>query len=189
MQTIINTTHPQKSPTERVIGEIKIWKRDAKKFNQNKLFDLLTDTLDIIQRQEKALNGKPIASTGFTLSPADKAFADFIKARDGYQCQKCGKQYAKGDKGLQCSHHFSRRYYNIRFDPDNAIALCHHCHNYWYQKDIPESARWLEAKIGKDKIDRLIALKNQPQTKPTASEELAIAEEFTKKCDIYQPIH
>lgn len=178
------TAQKQKSQSEKLLNDIKTWKRDAKKYGQSALYDLLSDTLDYIKRQEKALDGKPVASVGFTLSPADKAFADFIKARDGYQCQKCGKQYAKGDKGLQCSHHFSRRYYNIRFDPDNALALCHHCHNYWYQKDIPESARWLEEKLGKDKIDRLIALKNQPQTKPTASEELAIAERFKQLMEV-----
>ena len=80
--------------------------------------------------------------------------------------------------GLQCSHHFSRRHYNIRFDPDNAAALCHHCHNYWYSKDVPEAARWLEDKIGQERVNRLIALKNQKQSKPTASEEAAIAEKY-----------
>lgn len=170
----------QKTPSEVLIKEIQAWKRDAKKFGQNALFDLLTDTLDHIKRQDKALNGKPIASTGFTRSPADEAFSDFIRKRDNYTCQKCGTQYEPKTKGLQCSHHFSRRHYNIRFDPDNAIALCHHCHNYWFQKDIPEAARWLEQRLGKDKIDRLIALKNQQQTKPTASELLEIAEKF--KC-------
>lgn len=166
-------TVKDESPADKLMKEIQTWRRDAKKFGQSSLYDLLSEIKDFIKTSDVKQK-----SESFTYSPADKAFSDYIRKRDNYTCQKCGKSYEPKSNGLQCSHHFSRRYYNIRFDPDNAIALCHHCHNYWYQKDVPEAARWLEAKIGKDKIDRLIELKNQKQKRPTASELDAIAEEI-----------
>lgn len=170
------------SVCEKMLKELSIWKRDAKKFQQNALYDLLSDTINLIKRQDKALQdkGKSLGSEGFTLSPADKAFSEFIRKRAGYCCERCGKQYEPKSQGLQCSHHFSRRYHNIRFDPDNALALCYNCHVFWYQKDVPEAGRWLEEKIGKDKIDRLIALKNQPQVKHTQSQLDDIAEKYKR---------
>lgn len=181
---IINWGKSQKqlSIKDKLINEIKVWKRDAKKFGQSALYDLLSDVLDYIKQQDKTSNSEETTTFGFTLTPADKAFSEFIRKRDNYTCQKCGSKHEPNSKGLHCSHHFSRRYYNIRFDPNNAIALCHNCHNYWYQKDVPEAARWLEQKLGKDKIDRLIELKNQPQKKLTASEQLEIEQYWTAQC-------
>lgn len=172
-------TVKDQSPADQILNSLKTWRRDAKAFKQTALYDLLSEVADHIRKQEKALhdNGRKVFEE-FTRSEADAAFSDYIRARAGYRCEHCGKQYQAKSNGLQCSHHFSRRHYNIRFDPDNAAALCHHCHNYWYSKDVPEAARWLEAKIGRERIERLIALKNRPQKKPTASEEAAIAEKY-----------
>ena len=166
-------------PIEVHLGSLKTWKRDAKKFKQTASYDLISESINIINKLRKKLQeqGKE-ATEGFTHTPADAAFSDYIRARAGYRCERCGKQYEAKSSGLQCSHHFSRRHYNIRFDPDNAAALCHHCHNYWYSKDVPEAARWLEDKIGQERVNRLITLKNQKQSKPTASEEAAIAEKY-----------
>ena len=169
-------TIKDQSPSEKMLNELKTWRRDAKKYQQTSLYNLLSATINHIAKQDKALAAtNKTLHEEFTRSQADAAFSDYIRARAHYRCEKCGKQYEPKSNGLQCSHNFSRRYYNIRFDPDNAIALCHHCHNYWYSKDIPEAAKWLETKLGTDKIARLIALKNQTQRKPTASEEETIA--------------
>nr|DAY00587.1 MAG TPA: NinG recombination protein [Caudoviricetes sp.] len=177
-------TVKDQSPTEQILSSLKTWQRDAKKFKQTALYDLLVETAAHIKKQEKALNdeGKKVFEE-FTRTPADAAFSNYIRARAGYRCERCGKQYKAKSTGLQCSHHFSRRHYNIRFDPDNAAALCHHCHNFWYSKDVPEAARWLENKIGRDAINALIELKNQPQTKPTASELDAIAAHWRKETE------
>ena len=48
---------------------------------------------------------------------------------------------------------------------------------------MPEAARWLESKIGRDAIDALIELKKQPQSKPTASELDAIAAYWRKETE------
>lgn len=170
-------TLKEDSPTEKLLDELKKWRKDAKLCKQTALYDFLSEINDHVKNMNKLLDGRKVP-VGFTYSVADAAFSEYIRKRDNYTCQKCGKSYPATSNGLQCSHHFSRRYYTIRFDPDNAIALCHHCHNYWFSKDVPEAARWLEQKIGKDKIDRLIELKNQKQKRPTQSELDSIAEEI-----------
>lgn len=169
------------SQEQRLLNNLRTWQRDSKKYGQVALYDLLSDTINYFKRVQKALDDNGVqAKEGFTITPADAAFSKYIRKRANYCCEKCGKQYAPNDKGLQCSHHFSRRYHNIRFDPDNALALCYNCHVFWYQKDIPEAAHWLESKIGKDKIDRLIVLKHLPQHKQTQSELDAITEKYKK---------
>lgn len=51
---------------------------------------------------------------------ADKAFRDYIKDRDQH-CRACGES----DRSrLQCAHVISRRYHAVRWDEENAMALC-----------------------------------------------------------------
>ena len=148
-------TVKDRTDTQVLLAHLQTWQRDAKKYGQTALYDLLHETC--------------------THNEADAAFSDYIRARAGYCCERCGKRYPAKGTGLQCSHHFSRRHFAIRYHPDNAAALCHHCHNYWFAKDIPEAARWLEEKIGRERIDALIALKQQPQKQQSASEIAKIA--------------
>lgn len=52
----------------------------------------------------------------------DVMFSKFIRARDK-SCQVCGTT-----NELECAHIFSRAALSGRWNPDNAIALCHRCH-------------------------------------------------------------
>tara|TARA_R100000988_G_C3888585_1_gene111718 strand:+ start:57 stop:470 length:414 start_codon:yes stop_codon:yes gene_type:complete len=62
----------------------------------------------------------------------DKVFSDYIRTRDKWTCQRCGKYFpdTRGRGGLHCSHYFSRRSYSTRFDELNCEALCYGCHSY-----------------------------------------------------------
>lgn len=168
----VKETHP----VEQHIAQLKIWKRDAKKFRQTALYDLLSESIDLMNKLYKEKPNQAVQS--FTHTKADLAFSNYIRARANYCCEKCGTQYPEKSTGLQCSHHYSRRYYSIRFNPDNAMALCHHCHNYWFSKNIPESYAFLLEKLGKKKLAVLQKLKDSPDAtaKPTASELDQIAE-------------
>ena len=92
----------------------------------------------------KLLTDKPLERKKIVHTKADLIFSDYIRKRANYCCERCGKHYPPKTNGLQCSHNFSRRYYNIRYHPDNAIALCHYCH-MWYGnepirlKNLPNS--------------------------------------------------
>jgi hypothetical protein len=57
----------------------------------------------------------------------DALFSNYIRTRDKWQCQYCGKTPNK--QGLHCSHYYSRARESTRFDPENAVALCFSCHN------------------------------------------------------------
>lgn len=62
--------------------------------------------------------------------PADKVFSDYIRERDGWECQRCFKQFVPPTSGLHCSHFHSRGKWATRYDPQNCIALCYGCHRY-----------------------------------------------------------
>lgn len=60
------------------------------------------------------------------ITTADKKFREWIKDRDGWECQLCGLNH---DKYLvQCSHFIGCEEFNTRYDPLNSITLCIYCH-------------------------------------------------------------
>ena len=63
-------------------------------------------------------------------TPADIAFSHCVRASVSYVCQRCGADHSNSPGALDCSHHFSRGNWSVRFDPWNAEALCYGCHAY-----------------------------------------------------------
>jgi hypothetical protein len=61
--------------------------------------------------------------------PADKVFSVLIRSK-AKKCMMCGK-LGTGDDGifgLQASHYFSRRKWNVRYDEENVDSVCISCH-------------------------------------------------------------
>jgi hypothetical protein len=56
----------------------------------------------------------------------DILFSRFIRLRAANTCQRCGKY--KDFKELQTAHCWGRRKKSVRWDEDNALALCFYCH-------------------------------------------------------------
>lgn len=56
---------------------------------------------------------------------ADRLFSLVIRARDG-KCRRC----LRSDVALQCHHLIPRVYRKVRYEPDNAAALCYGCHKF-----------------------------------------------------------
>jgi hypothetical protein len=75
---------------------------------------------------------------------ADQLFAQVIKARDRV-CRRCGR----GDV-LQCSHVIPRRFLRVRWEPDNAWALCPECH-YLVDTNDPEKRELIWETIGPER--------------------------------------
>ena len=91
---------------------------------------------------------------------ADTAFSNFIRERDDWTCQRCGKVYPeRRGQGLHCSHIFSRRHQATRFYSRNAKALCFPCHQ-WFGADPVESAAWVSDYIGREALEELEQRKN-----------------------------
>lgn len=78
----------------------------------------------------------------------DKLFSEIVRA-DGH-CARCGKT-----KNLQCAHIISRRVMRLRWYLDNALCLDYACHIFWCHRNPIEFYRFVEKKIGKEKLEKL----------------------------------
>jgi hypothetical protein len=88
------------------------------------------------------------------IDPADRAFAQWIKYRDGWKCKRCQKQYPVGYRYLQNSHFKGRRKENTRFEPLNTDALCAYCHQY-FTSQPDEHTNWQVQMKGQTVVDML----------------------------------
>ena len=88
----------------------------------------------------------------------DKLVKDYVKERDNYTCQHCGKKV----EGSNChaSHIFPVGSTSIlQFEPLNIKVLCYHCHINWWHKNPIEAYQWAE-KTFPDRIAILSVMKN-----------------------------
>lgn len=60
--------------------------------------------------------------------PADKWFSRCVRERSDWTCERCHTRYTPPTQALHCSHYIGRGNWAVRFDPLNAMALCHGCH-------------------------------------------------------------
>jgi 5-methylcytosine-specific restriction endonuclease McrA len=89
---------------------------------------------------------------------ADAAFSLYIRERDG-RCLNCSTR-----SGLQCAHLVSRRYRAVRWDPDNAVALCFRCHKGFTEHPV-EWRAWVDDNLAEAPFDvyaaRLVRLEDK----------------------------
>ena len=66
--------------------------------------------------------------------------------RDNYTCMKCGDRSCKGHSVVLNAHHIKRfcDYENLRFDIDNGITLCIHCHDEVTGKEVQFEKEFIE---------------------------------------------
>ena len=83
------------------------------------------------------------------ISPLDRLFSKYIRLRAGERCERCGNYV--GFSRLQCSHFHGRRKKSVRWNEDNACALCFTCHRYLTENPL-EHTEWYRQKIGEDKF-------------------------------------
>lgn len=102
---------------------------------------------------------------------ADKYFSLYIRTRDNWTCQRCGKAYPEGSQGLHCSHFQGRRKENTRFDPNNCDALDFGCHAY-FTANPGEHYAWQVSRKGQDGVDKLILASNLYVKKDRALQEI-----------------
>lgn len=97
------------------------------------------------------------------ITPADKAFSDYIRTRDQWTCQRCGKVYnplvSTDRMALHCSHFQGRGKEATRFDPLNADAMCYGCHRYLGAHPAEHYA-WHVQRKGQDMVDRIVLASN-----------------------------
>jgi len=92
----------------------------------------------------------------------DALFSDYIRARDKFICQRCGRKYPGNSTSIQCAHIFSRVHKSTRWDPENAVTLCGGCHMYWTREPL-EFYEWVIKRIGQEEFDTLRRNKSIPR--------------------------
>ena len=109
------------------------------------------------------------------ISKLDKLFSLYIRSRAGWTCERCHKRYQPPTSGLHASHFHGRRKKSVRYDPENAAALCFGCHRY-YTENPAAHTEWFKKRLGEKRFDALTLRANLGR-KP----DLALIEIWLKK--------
>lgn len=91
----------------------------------------------------------------------DTLFSKYIRTRDGWNCQRCGKKYTPPTGALHCSHYHGRRKESVRFDPENADAHCYGCHSF-FEQNPNEHYDWKLKQLGENRLNNLAVRANTP---------------------------
>lgn len=118
---------------------------------------------------------------GIKRDSLDALFSDYIRLRDRYICQRCLKYHEPPTRAIHCAHIFSRRHKGLRWDEENAIALCHGCHAYFTGYPL-YFAMWIKERIGKTQYETLMFRSRKP-TKYTAFDREQIRLGLKEKLD------
>ena len=113
---------------------------------------------------------------GIKRDSSDKWFSDCIRHRANYHCEHCGKYFSGLEQGFHCAHIYGRANKSTRWDVDNAVGLCAHCHRTFSEHPI-DFHNWLQEKIGQGMLDLLREKKNTPM-KTTKALRLEIAKHY-----------
>ena len=94
-------------------------------------------------------------SFGIKRTPADKYFSDYVRELADYVCERCGDEYERGSiPGIELSHFWSRSNKSVRWDLENAAALCRNCHQYFTDHQV-EHSEWFLDRLGNDAVKAL----------------------------------
>jgi hypothetical protein len=106
------------------------------------------------------------------IDPLDKLFSQFIRLRDK-ACQRCGSV-----NSLQAAHFHGRAEKSIRYDEDNACALCFGCHQYLDSHAL-DKVEFFQERLG-ERFDLLSARRRQRQKPDKAGLTLYYKSEIRK---------
>lgn len=76
----------------------------------------------------------------------EKLVKDYVKRRDDYTCQYCGKYVTGTDCHASHVIPVSRSGY-LQFEPKNMKVLCYHHHLNWWHKHPVEAGAWFTDKF------------------------------------------
>ncbi len=109
----------------------------------------------------------------------DKLVKDYVKRRDDYTCQRCGKFVEGADCHASHVIPVSRSGY-LQFEPKNMKVLCYHDHINWWHKHPVESGAWFKDKFPArwEYLENLHRQRLKPMT----------VEELQEKIDYYQSL-
>jgi hypothetical protein len=83
---------------------------------------------------------------------ADQLAREHVLERDRHRCRCCGK-----DRDLEWAHIITRGARYIRWEPANAVTLCHGDHAY-FTGHPRQFRRWIAEELGPNHRDKLLSL-------------------------------
>ena len=107
---------------------------------------------------------RPKSALRKRIEKLDEKMRFVIKEIAGWKCQVCDKDYSDVDsnkrKGFHHHHYFGKgNHFSVRWDLDNALALCWGCHRKFHNAsnllgaDGPKD--WMKKRLGEDRYERL----------------------------------
>jgi len=86
----------------------------------------------------------------------DGLWRKYLRVKQGFTCQKCGRAYSPDNAAnLQVAHFHSRRHENTRFDAENTLLLCGiPCHQY-FDTHRTEFEEFMLNRLGQERYDLL----------------------------------
>jgi len=103
---------------------------------------------------EGLLQGSEEGCLNIKVTKLDRLFSKLVRSLAGWKCERCGKQYHEGSRGLHNSHYLGRRAMITRFDLENCDSLCHGCHSYFHQYGL-KYVQWKIEKLGEERHRQL----------------------------------
>lgn len=90
---------------------------------------------------------------GIKRNKTDALFSDLVRWRAKWKCELCFKEPDR--QRLHCSHFIGRGNKAVRWDLENAAALCVYCHKKMTE-DPAAHFFFFERRLGKEKLEALI---------------------------------
>lgn len=87
-------------------------------------------------------------------SKADKLFSDLVRTIAGWSCERCHVHYEPPTMALHCSHFHGRARKSVRWDKENASALCYGCHQY-FTSNPQEHREFFLKRLGAERLEVL----------------------------------
>ena len=90
----------------------------------------------------------------------DKIFSLYIRTRDKWGCQRCGKQQKEKSTGYHCAHILGRSKQSVRWNELNAYGICYGCHLF-IDTHPTEKTIWAINRLWKQEYDELCSISIQ----------------------------
>lgn len=91
---------------------------------------------------------------GIKKNATDNLFSKLVRMKAKWICERCFKN-CEGEKAYyDCSHFYSRKNRSVRFDFENAAALCRGCH-FYFGEHPHEHSVFFWKRLGEEKFNAL----------------------------------
>ena len=86
----------------------------------------------------------------------DDLWKQYMRVKQGFTCQKCGRVYSPDNcANLHTAHFHGRGHENVRFDEQNTLLLCGiPCHQY-FDTHKTEFKEFMLNRLGRERYDLL----------------------------------